>query len=101
MESVKVNAPFLSRLTYSKGGKKVLQKASEKELSILIELILNFDTFSGECSKSLKRKVNKLKNIKWNIKRSKSVLIKNYKTIQLVAGHSLIHMIESEICDVF
>jgi hypothetical protein len=102
MQAVKENASYLSKLVYESQGKKWLKKSTDEQIKILIELILNFDTFAhNECGKSVKTRVKKLQKLNWKLKTARQVLLKHFPTIRIVISAALVFMIESEICNVF
>ena len=104
METVKENAQFLSKLIYESKAtaRTTIKQATDKEIVLLIELILNFDAVGdSECSKTIQKKVSSLKKIKWKLTSARKVLSDNLVTVQAVASSALVFLIKSEICDIF
>jgi hypothetical protein len=101
MEKVKLNAPYLSKVVYDRNGKSLIRQGKDSEIAVVIELVLNFESFNSDCSKSVLAKVKKLQKLKWKLKSARSILVKNFNVIRIIVGLALVSMVESEICDVF
>jgi hypothetical protein len=102
MQAVKANASFLSKIVYESQGKKWIKNSTDDQIRVLIELILNFDTFANdECAKAVRTKVKKLQKLDWKIKSARQVLLKQFSTIKVIISLALVYLIEAEICNVF
>ena len=104
MATVKPNAAFLSKLVHEPKNKaKVLiKKASDDEIRLLVELILNFNEFGEkECDKTVKRKVTALQKLNWKLKTARKLLIKHIDIIRAVVSIAIVLLINSEICEMF
>jgi hypothetical protein len=101
MEKLKADAPILSKVVYERKGKSYIKKGTDSFITTIIELILNFESFSNDCNKSQLQTVTKLQKIKWKLKTARGILLKHFNIVKIIIGSALIHMVEREICDVF
>ena len=104
MEDIKNHTDFLRNIVYlpKAKAKAEIQKATDKEIVLLIELILNFEQVSEtSCEKIIKRKVSALQKLKWKLKTARGHLIKNIEVVRSVVSVAIVFMINSEVCEIF
>ena len=102
MEQIKDNVKFLTRLVFEPKQKTILllKNSSDEQIVLLIELILNFETFeSNNCSAKIKKHLNALRKVKWKLKTAKNALIKNLIHLRPLIGVIVLVLLESEICE--
>ena len=103
MEKVKEHAIFISKLVHENKArsKDLLKNSTDEEIVILIELILNFETINEHrCAKNIKKDLNTLKKIKWNLKTARNTFIKNINHLKPVLSVIVILLLELEICEI-
>ena len=103
MEQIKDHVKFLTQLVFEPKRKTILllKNSSEEQIVLLIELILNFETFdSNTCSPRIKKHLNTLRKVKWKLTTAKNVFIKNLIHLRPVISVIIVALLESEICEI-
>ena len=101
MENVTNNCKFLSEIVNRKKpqAKAIIRSATDSDVKILIELILNIDNF-GICNKQIHKQARALKQIKWKLTTARKHLVKHFDIIKSIVALAIAVSIEKEICEI-
>ena len=98
MENVIANRQFLCKLSDKSSlaqGKKLIKNSTNEEISLIIEIIQNYQNFIGKPNKD----VTFLLKIKWEPKTVRSMVIKHFVKVKAVMSAVVLFLLENNFID--